>query len=303
MKTRVFTFLLFLACTAVYGYAFTPDSLAYKSYHDLKYDKPDACTFDLYLPESRTAVPLVVIIHGGGFTNGDKADFNGYDTIIGNMLKEKIAVASINYRFRRGDDGLGVKRCLDDAVRFIQYIRHEAPRYSIDKTRIACIGESAGAGTSLYLGFHDEMADPSASDPIGRESTRLTCIGALSTQATYDLFRWTEFIPGTEEYLKQAQDLLVEFYGFKSMDAFEPVREQRVKALDMLSMISSDDCPVFVCNQMPGGIPTDLGHLLHHPAHADVVAEYARNNGLETIHYTTPDQQTALSRFLIKHLK
>lgn len=303
MKTRVFAFLLFLVCTAVCGYAFNPDSLAYKSYHDLKYDKPDACTFDLYLPESRTAVPLVVIIHGGGFTNGDKADFNGYDTIIGNMLKEKIAVASINYRFRRGDDGLGVKRCLDDAVRFIQYIRHKAPMYAIDKTRIACIGESAGAGTSLYLGFHDEMADPLASDPIERESTRLICIGALSTQATYDLFRWTEFIPGTEEYLKQAQDLLVEFYGFRSMDAFEPVREQRLKELDMLSMMSKEDCPVFVCNQMPGGIPTDLGHLLHHPAHADVVADYARKNGLETVHYTAPDQQTALSRFLIKHLK
>lgn len=303
MKTRLFFLLFFLVCATFAGYAFRPDSLAYKSYHDLKYDQPAACTFDLYLPESATPVPLAVIIHGGGFTNGDKAELNGYDTIIGNLLKEKIAVASINYRFRRGDDGLGVKRCLDDAVRFIQYIRHEAPVYAIDKTRIACIGESAGAGTSLYLGFHEDRADPSASDPIGRESTRLTCIGALATQATYDLFRWTEFIPGTEEYLKQAQDLLVEFYGFTSMDGFESVREQRLKELDMLAMISPDDCPVFVCNLLPGGIPTDLGHLLHHPAHADVVAEYARKNGLETVHYTAPDQQTALSRFLIKHLK
>lgn len=303
MKTRVFTLLTFLICATFYGYAFNPDSLAYKSYHDLKYSQPEDCTFDLYLPESATPVPLAVIIHGGGFTEGDKADLGGYDTIVGNLLKEKIAVASINYRFRRGDDGLGVKRCLDDAVRFIQYIRHEAPAYSIDKTRIACIGESAGAGTSLYLGFHDDMADPSASDPYARESTRLTCIGALSTQATYDLFRWTEFIPGTEEYLKQAQDMLVEFYGFKSMKEFESVREQRVKELDMLSMISKDDCPVFVCNWMPGGIPTDLGHLLHHSAHADVVAEYAGKNGLETVHYTAPDHQTALSNFLIKHLK
>lgn len=303
MRTRVWLFLSSLFCLLTSAYAFTPDSLAYKSLRDLKYNEPEACAFDLYLPRTDRPVPLVVIIHGGGFTNGDKAELNGYDTIIGNLLKEQIAVASINYRFRREDDGEGVKRCLDDAVRFVQYIRHKAASYSIDKARMACIGESAGAGTSLYLGFHDEMARPESSDPVERESTRLTCIGALATQATYDLFRWTEFIPGTEAYLQQAQDLLVGFYGFKSMPDFLPIKERRTGELDMLAMISPDDCPVFVCNRAPDGMPTDLGHLLHHPAHADVVADYARRNQLETIHYVAPDPQEALSRFLIRHLK
>lgn len=303
MKTRVCLLLICLAGTLTCGYAFSPDSLAEKSYHDLKYDAPEACAFDLYLPRSVEPVPLVVIVHGGGFTNGDKTELGGYDTIIGRLLKEQIAVASINYRFRRGDDGEGVKRCLDDAVRFIRHIRREAAAYAIDKSRIACIGESAGAGTSLYLAFHDEMARPESSDPYERESTRLSCVGALATQATYDLYRWTEFIPGTEAYLQQAEDLLVEFYGFPSMADFLPVKEERLKELDMLAMISPDDCPVFVCNRMPGGIPTDLDHLLHHPAHAQVVADYARRNRLETEQYTAPDAQEALSRFLIRHLK
>lgn len=303
MKKRVWMLLISLLGTLPYGYAFSPDSLAATSYHDLKYGEPEACAFDLYLPRSATPVPLVVVVHGGGFTNGDKSELDGYDTIIGNLLKEQIAIASINYRFRRGDDGQGVKRCLDDAVRFIRHIRRHASAYSIDKRRIACIGESAGAGTSLYLGVHDEMARPESSDPYERESTRLACVGALATQATYDLFRWTEFIPGTEAYLQQAQDLLVEFYGFPSLAEFLPVKEQRLKELDMLAMISPDDCPVFVCNRMPGGIPTDLGHLLHHPAHAQVVADYARQNRLETVHYTAADPQEALSRFLIRHLK
>lgn len=303
MRTRVCLLLIGLLGTFTCGYAFSPDSLAAKSYHNLKYAEPEACTFDLYLPRSVNPIPLVVIVHGGGFTNGDKTELRAYDTIIGDLLKEQIAVASINYRFRRGDDREGVKRCLDDAVRFIRHIRHEASTYSIDKTRIACIGESAGAGTSLYLGFHDDMVRPESTDPYERESTRLSCVGALATQATYDLFRWTEFIPGTEAYLQQAQDLLVEFYGFPSMSDFLPVKEQRLKELDMLAMISPDDCPVFVCNLASAGIPADLDHLLHHPAHAQVVADYARQNRLETVHHTSPDPQQALSRFLIRHLK
>ena len=42
----------------------------------------------------------------------------------------------------------------------------------------------------MWIGFQDEMADPQNSDPVLRESTRVDAIGALETQATYDLVRW-----------------------------------------------------------------------------------------------------------------
>lgn len=303
MKTLWSFLVLSLLSLPLSGYAFEPDSLASRSFRDQPYAAPGECLFDLYLPASDRPLPLVVIIHGGGFEHGDKREFDGYETIIENMLKEKIAVASVNYRFRRDDDGRGVGRCLSDAVDFIRYIRYKASTYGIDKQRIACIGTSAGAGTSLYLAFHPDMADAAAADPLERESTRLTCAGALSTQATYNLFRWTEFLPGTEDYLRAAEDMLIGFYGFRSPEAFAAVKDSVLPALDMLAMISPDDCPVFVSNELPGGVPRDLDHLLHHPAHAEVVAGYAAKKGVEAVHYTGSERQEALSRFLIAHLK
>lgn len=303
MKIDWFLWICCLLSLPVGGYAFQPDSLASRSFRDVAYAAPGECLFDLYLPASDAPVPLVVIIHGGGFLHGDKRDFGGYEQIIETMLKEKIAVASINYRFRKEDDGKGVALCLSDAVDFIQYIRYKAPQFGIDKRRIAAIGTSAGAGTSLYLAFHPDMADPAASDPVKRESTRLLCAGALSTQATYDLFRWTEFIPGTEAYLQTARDMLIGFYGFRSPEAFVAVKDSLLPELDMLAMISPDDCPVFVSNELPGGAPRDLDHLLHHPAHAEVVAGYAVQNGVKVVHYTGDDRQGALSCFLIANLK
>ena len=63
-----------------------------------------------------------------------------------------------------------------DSARAIQFIRSKAKDWNIDPKRIAATGGSAGAGISLWLGFHDDMADPKSDDPVLRQSTRLTCM-------------------------------------------------------------------------------------------------------------------------------
>lgn len=40
---------------------------------DIPYDEHDKTTFDIFLPTSTTPTGLVIFIHGGGFTGGDKA--------------------------------------------------------------------------------------------------------------------------------------------------------------------------------------------------------------------------------------
>ena len=41
-------------------------------------------------------------------------------------------------------------------------------------------------GTSLWIGFHDDLADPGSDDPVLRQSTRLTCMAVMGAQSTYD---------------------------------------------------------------------------------------------------------------------
>ena len=69
--------------------------------------------------------------------------------------------------------------------------------WNIDKTRIGAIGGSAGACSSLWLAFHDDMADPKSSDPIARESTRLTCAAVNVAQTSLDPKQMKEWTPNS----------------------------------------------------------------------------------------------------------
>ena len=86
---------------------------------------------------------------------------------------------------------------LEDAARALQFVRSEAAEFNIDKTRIGASGGSAGACSSLWLAFHDDMADPESSDPIARESTRLMGAGVLGAQTTLDPRQMREWTPNS----------------------------------------------------------------------------------------------------------
>src|SRR5262244_2887446 len=52
---------------------------------------------DLWKASSERPTPLVIFIHGGGFTQGDKSGVSPF--LLDACLKEGISVASINYRY------------------------------------------------------------------------------------------------------------------------------------------------------------------------------------------------------------
>ena len=105
--------------------------------------------FDIWIAESDVPAPLVVFIHGGGFRRGDKSLL--YDSrVLVELLDAGVSVAGINYRFsHQAPDG--ILGSLNDAARFVQFIRFHAETYHVDKSRIACYGGSAGGAASLWL--------------------------------------------------------------------------------------------------------------------------------------------------------
>jgi hypothetical protein len=289
----------------------TPNCSAIK---DEKYSGDDRNTFDILMPKSNTPTPLVIYIHGGGFVDGDKAEaFRSRREDIAYFLKNNVAFASLNYRFRRTDDSLGVAACLKDVRTAIQHIRHHAGWYNINKERIACYGSSAGAGSSLYLAFHDDFARKNDTTILG-ESTRLQCVGALATQATYDVFQWIAYIPGLDSAVDRAKeptfDVAAKFYGYPNYLAFEPHREAITRELDMLRMISPDDPPAYIMNLQKETVPKDMNTIQHHRAHALLLSEYLERNRVEHEAYLFSDETSSeqdishpVREFLVRHLK
>lgn len=261
--------------------------------------------FDIWLADSDELTPLVIYIHGGGFVGGDKSKYYRSEDLV-RFLEAGVSVAVINYRFLN-ESPYGIKASLNDSKYCLQYIRYHAEKYNIDKTRIACSGGSAGAGTSLWLGFSDDMADPDNEDPVLRESTRLTCAGAFATQATYDIFKWDEIIGLPKEKSAEQLNGIAQAFGFKSTQNVDLWEQAKIREeLDFLGKMTAEDAPFFAYNRQTGGIPANTDELHHHPLHAKALKDKAEQVGLEAIVYapeigiTDPSGKDLVTFFLEK---
>ncbi|MEM1414230.1 MAG: alpha/beta hydrolase fold domain-containing protein [Myxococcota bacterium] len=258
---------------------------------DVAYDAFDDTTFDVFLPEVAGPTPLVVFIHGGGFTGGDKgAVYRSAPNDVRQALGSGAAFATINYRTLDPVDANGVLKPLGDSRRALQFLRYHHRALNVDPARVVAYGTSAGAGTALWLGSHPDMADPAAADPIARESTRLRAVGILGSQSTYDILDW----PGVvfEEYGITADGMaaitgeqrLFSFYGVTSWEemASEAVTAYRAE-VDMLELLDAGDAPVWIESSGRAVAPEDTGVLYHHPNHGDTVRQRCEAVGLEAV--------------------
>ena len=125
---------------------------------------PDGDAFrrlDVYLPSTAAPYPTLLLIHGGGFVSGDKAQLGGY---AGAFAARGYAVVSINYRL--APDNL-YPAALQDAFCALGWVEANAAAYGFDPQRIAAIGESAGGYLATQLATVDQPATYLADCPYG----------------------------------------------------------------------------------------------------------------------------------------
>lgn len=122
---------------------------------DIPYGEDKKQRFDLYYPNGveKKDLPLLIIVHGGGFSAMDKRDWHLYPGFF--ALREGFAVISLNYRLapkHRYPAGL------DDVRNAILFIKEHAEEYCIDVNNIFLEGTSAGGnlvGISAYEAARD----------------------------------------------------------------------------------------------------------------------------------------------------
>lgn len=254
------------------------------NFAEVKYGDHERNTFDIWMAASDRPTPLVIYIHGGGFVGGDKSKYYDSEDWV-RFLEAGVSIAAINYRFLNHSP-YGILTSMKDSKRCLQYIRYHSDKFNIDKSRIACSGGSAGAGTSLWLAFNDDMADPKSEDAILRESTKITCAGAFATQSTYDICQWSEIL-GVPKIKTEAELFgVARAFGFKSAEDVELFEETEIRnQLDFLGQMKKDSPPFFVFNKQEGGIPVSDDEKNHHPLHAKALKTKAQEVGVEAIVY------------------
>mgnify|MGYP001824603963 CR=1 FL=1 len=296
---------------------------------DVRYGPAERNLLDIYLPDCDGPTPLAIWIHGGGFTGGDKR--SARDEYIRDFLQACVAHASINYTLLTISDPAaaveqgGVLTSLRDTARALQFLRYHFDSLNIDPQHVALYGGSAGAGASLWLGTHDDMADPDNADPVLRESTRVSAVAALATQATYDLLLWEgillpitqpleSFLGGTDVPSIAAAlgvtNYLLTFLGAGSIDEIYGAENAAYRAnVDMLGLMDAGDAPIFV-NNFETSLEDPLDMFLHHGLHAIEVKNRADEVGLHSVAYVDDDEYPVadpsgedVTSFLIRHIR
>ncbi|MCK4564517.1 MAG: alpha/beta hydrolase fold domain-containing protein, partial [Verrucomicrobia bacterium] len=209
-------------------------------HRDLEYAVADgeSLRLDLYLPKNaKTAPPLVVWIHGGGWKNGDKANVNPAILRLGG---DGYAVASINYRLK--DLSIHPKN-IHDCKGAIRWLRSKAETYGYDPNRIAVGGGSAGGHLALLLGLSG-----------GIEELEGTVGGNLdqhsSASAIVDLYG-----PSELNVMAETQE------RFNRAHRFDP---KQLTSASPLTYLSPDDPPVLILHgDSDKTVPVEQSQLLH----------------------------------------
>jgi acetyl esterase/lipase len=267
---------------------------------DFKYGPHPKQVLDFYKAESDKPTPLVFYIHGGGWTHGEKQPVG-----VANYLKAGISVVSIQYRFTSDAVAEGqwppVEWPLHDAARALQTVRSKAKEWNIDKTRIGATGGSAGACSSLWLAFHEDMADPKSSDPIAHESTRLLCAAVNVPQTTLDPQQMKDWTPNSK-YGGHA-------FGFPNFAEFLAGREKVmpwIKEYSPYEHVSSDDPPIYMSFPTAPAIGQDQKDPTHTANFGVKLQEHCKekNVACEVVYPGAPDvKHPKIEDFLIETLK
>lgn len=135
-----------------------------------------SCQLDLYLPKpSDKAFPVMIWVHGGGLTGGDKAE--PPSAALSRMLAQHgIAVASVNYRL---SPKVSFPVYIEDVAAAVAWVEKNAKGFGGNPARIFLSGHSAGAYLVAML-----TMNPKFLTQVGFDWSHLAGVIPISGQVT-----------------------------------------------------------------------------------------------------------------------
>lgn len=273
------------------------------TYADLAYATlSSAQKLDLYIPTSGTGpFPVVIMVHGGGFMMGDKADGAGL-TGVDQLLAAGYAVASINYRL--SSEAIYPAQIFD-AKAAVRFLRAYAAQYHLNSDKFSAWGASAGGSLVSLLGTTCGVAELEGAELGNAEQS--SCV-----QAVIDWFGPIDFLKMDEQFAgtscPQTHDAADSPESMLVGAAIQTVPEL-VQTTNPMNYITADDAPFFIengtadCN-IPPIQNKNLADALSAVIGADNVTyislEGAGHGGSQ---FATAENLASVIAFLDKYLK
>ena len=171
---------------------------------DLAYGEGELNNYDLYLPAdgSRDGYGLVVFIHGGGFTGGDKRDDRRW---LKYFASQGFVGAGINYTLRKRDNVVNLTDMTNEIKSSVPVVVAEATKRGYPIKKMAIGGLSAGACLAMIYAYRDgrespapvecviQMVGPTTFEPEVWGKNRMNAAQIAQFSAA-----WVQFMTGAE---------------------------------------------------------------------------------------------------------
>lgn len=167
---------------------------------------------DVYLPKKRrqNPTPAILCIHGGGWKYGDK-EMDCWMQFSNNLAAEGYVVANIDYRL---SEEAPYPAAVKDCRAAVQWMKHNAEKYGIDKDAIGVLGGSAGGHLTLMMGTSDDSELFENEAAVSNVSSKVDAVVAMAPPADMiGFYKWYE-----SENKLESFKTAIEFLGASPAD-------------------------------------------------------------------------------------
>jgi acetyl esterase/lipase len=171
-------------------------------------EEPRLDVFAPQAPAGAAPAPVVLYIHGGGWTGGDK---NAAVLRLLPYLRKGWGVVNVNYRLGAAPAAVEDCRCA------LKWLVRNAPKFRFDASKIVITGDSAGSHLALVTGFLTKAAGFDANCPADGDPRAAAIVNWFGATDVRDLIqgpnrrpfavRWLEGVPKPDELARRMSPL------------------------------------------------------------------------------------------------
>ncbi len=162
--TMIFSVFLLVSCNIIdvvplfnKNYAIIDEELTtleYEEEKNVQYGDDFLQKYDIYLPKEQSAkVPVIVLLHGGGWSEGDKGFINPMVAYL-KQKKVKCAIVNANYRLTF-QNGITYREQLEDIESILKKLQHDAKSLNITP-KFFLMGISAGGHLAMLYSYSSD---------------------------------------------------------------------------------------------------------------------------------------------------